>query len=102
MVVLRTFDKLNKALVTPATITKLQDTRYQPDYKVGFGAAYSKQNYAIVVSMDDLNVITGGYEGYTSSAASQTTSLPISQETYDDNSTGSSYYSKGSGTARRI
>lgn len=101
MVVLRTFDKLNKALVTPATITKLQYTTYQPDYKVGFGAAYSKQNYAIVVSMDDLNVITGGYDGYTSSAASQTTSLPISQETYDANSTGSSYYSKGSNKAPR-
>ena len=101
MVVLRTFDKLNKALVTPATIESLTYTQNKPGYKTNYGGDCDTQTYAVVVSIDDLEIITMNYEGYVTSKQSQTSSLPISSETYDANSTGSAYYGNGSRAGRR-
>ena len=93
MLVLRTFDKLNKALVTPATISKIDTAKYKPDYAIEYGPSCNKQNYAIAVSMDDLEVITLNYEPYISNTQSQTSSLPISDDTYNQYST-SNYLTK--------
>ena len=102
MLVIRTFDKLNKALVTPATIKKLQyASGDKPDYSIEYGGLYDKQTYAIAVSLDDLEVITKSYEGYATSTQSQTSTLPISSQTYSDYSTGNSYYGVSGGYSKR-